>query len=200
MQNVGGYRWIKETTGRSDRMNSANNHSKGEKPDDSKKVYHKSDGIATEMYGGTRSNAQHAGMALCPVYGGGSLQLRRSREKYALPQSQRLPLRIPAPEAGYPYGYDVSHDSKAPQPRVCSFLRHRAQTQRNGTDSGCSGGVRSRRVHPENGKAGAEPGNRKPLPQSGQRDDKGPQRVGTGVSHPFSRGFPLSGALDGCPV
>ena len=64
MQNVGGYRWIKKTTGLSDRMNSANNHSKGEKPDDSKKVYHKSNGIATAMHDGNRPDAVHAGMAV----------------------------------------------------------------------------------------------------------------------------------------
>ena len=69
--------------------------------------------------------------------------------------SQRLPLRLPAPPAGYTYGDNVSYGTQAAGTRLYSVLRDGAQAQRGSPNPSCTRGFRARRIHPEDGETGA---------------------------------------------
>jgi hypothetical protein len=69
-------------------------------------------------------------------------------------------------------GTMYSHGAQTSEPRIHPILRYGTQMKRSSADPSYSGSVRTGRVHPEDGKAGSQSGNRKSFPQSSKRNDK----------------------------
>ena len=69
--------------------------------------------------------------------------------------------------ARYPYGDNVPYSAETSKPWIHSAFCNGAQTQQSRIDPSHSRGIRTRRVHPEDGKVGPQFWHREPFPQLG---------------------------------